>query len=506
MNQKKRGILFSYLNLVMGMVVNIYLTPLLITTLGDVDYSLYKVMHSLAGPLALFHLGVSTIVTRAIVKFKDGSGEDDVRKQNTLALSFIASLIMSMFALIVGFVLYKSIPSIYGLTYSVDSIHVGQRLFGMYLFASVLHMLTDTFSGCIVGHERYAVSGAIPLVKTVGKCVLLIILLKCGCGVLFVVAVDLLLAISTFLFTAWYAIYKLHEIPRLHYFDKKQLAEIVSFGVAILLQAFVNQVNNNMDTVLLGAFIEEKAVITMYSSALAIYSIYNSLISVVTHYYLPQATKLTVNNASGREMTDFVIKPGRFQAIVAVACIGGFALYGQNFITVWIGNRYMDAYWVILMLMIPVTIPLVENAVISILDATMKRMYRSVVLVIMAILNLIVSVALIPWLGFWGAAIGTMISLLLGHGILMNLYYCKVFHIEICRMFREIFKGILPAGLLAALLCLPLALFLPDTLIMFLVKCISFVLVYAGSLWIFGLNTEEKTVVYQVLKKFRNKD
>lgn len=505
MSNKKLAIAISYINLLVGMVVNIYITPMLIATLGDVDYSLYKVMHSLAGPLTMFHLGVSTVVTRSIVKNKDSCGGNIREKRNTMALSLLASGVMSLLVIVAGACLYMAIPVMYGETYSEASICLGQKLFVMFVAASVLHMLTDAFSGCVVGHERYVVSSAIPLVKNLGKCILLIVLLKSGMGVLFVVAVDLFLAVGTFLFTLIYAVFGLHEIPKLYYFDKKQLSKIVSFGLAILLQAFVNQVNNNMDTMILGAFIDEKAVITMYSSALAIYAIYNSLVSVVTHYFLPKATELTLKNATGKEMTDFVIKPGRFQAMIALACILGFALFGQNFIRIWIGERYLDAYGVILTLMIPVTIPLVENAAISILDATMKRMYRSVVLVIMAILNLLVSVILVRSVGFWGAAIGTAVSLLLGHGVLMNLYYMKVFHIEVFRMFKQIFEGILIAGLLAALVCLPLAILLPDTVLWFVLKCGSFVLIYAVFLLAFGLNRSEKAMLRALVRKMCRK-
>ena len=66
-------------------------------------------------------------------------------------------------------------------------------------------------------------------------------------------------------------------------FRKNDIIAITSFSLAILLQAVVNQVNDNMDTVILGAMVAEKQVITMYSSALSIYTIYNSLISVPCH-------------------------------------------------------------------------------------------------------------------------------------------------------------------------------------------------------------------------------
>ncbi len=505
MSQKKKGMMLSYINLIMGMVVNIFLTPMLITTLGDTDYSLYKVIHSFAGPLAMFHLGVSTVVTRSIVKNKECVDGGIGKKQNTMAMSLGASVLMALIVAVAAMVMYMAIPDIYGNTYSDVSVLLGQKIFVMFVASSILHMLTDAFSGCVVGHERYVVSGMIPLFKTVGKLILQMVLLRCGLGVVYVVAVDLIIALGIFLFTVFYAVCVLRETPKFHYFDKKQFIEIVLFGMAILLQAFVNQVNNNMDIMILGAFITEKAVITMYSSALAVYSIYNSLISVVTQYFLPQATKLTMQNASGREMTNFIIKPGRFQAIIAVACIGGFALFGNNFISIWIGAQYMDAYGVVLVLMIPVTIPLVENAVICILDATMKRMFRSVVLVVMAMLNLIASIILVQWLGFWGAAVGTVISLFVGHGVLMNVYYAKVFNIEIFRMFRQIFKGILPAGGFSAVLCLPLALFLPNTALWFIIKCCCFVVVYALCLLTFGLNSDEKLMIRSMIRNFRHK-
>ena len=214
---------------------------------------------------------------------------------------------------------------------------------------------------------------------------------------------------------------------------------------------------------------------------------------------------LVDKNASGEEITDFVIFPGRFQAMIAVACIFGFALFGRNFITIWIGEEYMDAYWVVLILMIPVTIPLVENAMISVLDASLKRIYRSIVLVVMAVLNIFVSILLVNLMGFWGAAVGTAASLLIGHGLLMNWYYAKVYGLEIGRLFVSIFKGILPVGSVTSLLCLPISLFLPNTIAMFLLKCILFVIIYAILLYRFGINKKEKSIFASLVRRFLRK-
>ena len=133
MNQKQIGIVISYLNLAMGMVVNIFLTPLMISSLGDIDYSLYKVMQSFAGPLSIFHLGISTVVTRCIVKYNSQDALAKQQKQNTFALAIISSVFMAMLVSLIGVLLCLSIPNVYGDSYSNDNIIIGQRIFIIFM-------------------------------------------------------------------------------------------------------------------------------------------------------------------------------------------------------------------------------------------------------------------------------------------------------------------------------------------------------------------------------------
>ena len=81
-HSKKGGILLSYLNIILSMLVNVVLTPLLITSLADDTYSLYKVMSSFSGPLIMFNMGVSTIVARSIVQYQTTDVNDKAKKEN----------------------------------------------------------------------------------------------------------------------------------------------------------------------------------------------------------------------------------------------------------------------------------------------------------------------------------------------------------------------------------------------------------------------------------------
>lgn len=505
MGQRKLGIIISYVNLLLGTLINIFLTPFLINHLGDVDYSIYKVMQSLAGPLCVFNLGISTIVTRSIVKFRVEDDYSEKDKKNTLAMSIMVSVVMGICVIAVGFIIRGLIPRMYSNTYTVNQIQLSQEIFLIFVVATVLHILTDSFSGCIIGNEKYAVHSFISLGKNILKIIILTVMLCLGCTVKMVVLTDLIVAMSIFICSVVYSLCGLCERPKLYYFDKKQMIEFFSFSIAILLQTIVNQVNNNMDTMILGAYVNEKEIITMYSSALTIYMMFNSLVSVVAGFFLPKATQMISEKASGKELTDFVIKPGRFNAMVAVAVIFAFAVFGKNFIELWIGAKYLNAYYITLMLIIPVTIPLVQNVTIAILDASLKRIYRSIVLVLMAILNIVISIAFIKMVGFWGAAIGTVLSLLIGHGFMMNWYYAKTYQMEIVRMFREIFRGILPSGLISMFLCIPIEVLMPRNLLSFGIKCICFVIIYVGLLWVMGMREYEKNMIKGLLDKRNNR-
>lgn len=500
-DQKKIGISISYLNLALNTVISVLLTPFIIKQLGDDNYSIYKVMQAFAGPLIMFNLGVSTIVARAIVKYETLEEHDLKKKKNTLALAMLTSLIMAVVVGIVGGIMCFHIPKIYGSNYSINLIKKGQIIFAVFVLSTILYILTDVFNGCAIGHEKFAFNSGMALLRNVLRVPLIVIFLKIGFGAIAITIIDCVVAAIVFLISVVYSLGVLKEYPKLTYIDKKELLEMLSFSAAILLQAIVNQVNNNVDTMLLGALVSEKTIITMYSSALLIYGVYNSIVSVMASFFLPKATKLVTKNASGEELTNFVIKPGRYQAMIAVAIVVGFAVFGKDFISIWIGEQYIDAYYITLILIIPVTIPLVENAAISILDAALKRIFRSVVLVIMAILNVLVSIILIRIIGFWGAALGTFVSLCIGHIVLMNYYYAYTFKMNILRMFKEIFKGILPVGFFSGVICAPLFLIKTTNWCAFLVKGCMFLLIYCIGLWKKGLEEEEKYILKNMISK-----
>ena len=171
------------------------------------------------------------------------------------------------------------------------------------------------------------------------------------------------------------------------------------------------------------------------------------------------------------------------------------------FIRFWAGEGYDDAYYVVLLLTLPATVPLIQNVSIEIQRAQNKHKFRSIVYLLMALLNLGVSIVFCQWWGAIGSALGTAISLVLANGFLINIYYQKKCNIDVISFWKSIlrmFKG----------LVVPIVF---GTLIMMFVEFHSFIqlacwivlysVVYCINAWVFSMNKYEKELITTPLKK-----
>lgn len=484
MSQTTKGVLLSYGSAAVNLVSSLILLPLLIRTLSEDTYSLYKVMQSFAGSLMMFNLGLSTIAARAVARYVQRPTEDARReKENTLALTILLSLAMAGIVLLLGWAMTALVPYLFGDSYNAGQLSAAKKLVGIFSAATAVHILSDTFRGFILGREHYLVSqGSSILFQTLRFCAMTSVALRGG-NVCALALVDLALYGLLLGIHFLYSRLALKETARLTSIKKTDLAPIAAFASAIVIQALVTQASTNLDTVILGVTGASPRIITMYASALTIYTVYRSLVGVLSGIYLPQAARLTTANASGKALTDFLIPPSRIQAVITLGILTGFGLLGRDFVRLWIGPEYLETWPLVLALMAAAALPLIQSTCITLLDAKLMRLGRSLVLLVMAVLNAAASLILVKPLGYWGPAIGTILSLLLGEGLLMNLHYKKIFALELGRLFRQIFSGILPAALVSVVVSLPLAFFPADTFLELVRKGLVYLAVYLIAMW-----------------------
>ena len=175
--------------------------------------------------------------------------------------------------------------------------------------------------------------------------------------------------------------------------------------------------------------------------------------------------------------------------------------FGKPFIHFWAGAGYEQAYYVMLLLVIPASIALIQNVGIEIQRAENKHQFRSITYIIMALMNLILSIFLCQKWGAIGSAIGTAISLIVANGIIMNIYYQKKCNIDVLAFWKNILR--MSLGLIFPILCGIAIIYFIDlysiwTLILFI---IVYAMIYCISMWFLGMNKYEKDLILKPITK-----
>jgi len=499
-DQKKAGVALSYVATVLSIVLSIAFVPFLISSLGDAEYGLYRIVQSFASQLSIMIFGIGSLTAVTVAKYNAKPGLEK-EKENFLAMAIGIAAMLSLLILAIGGVMFFSIESIFKESMTVEQIKLAKKLYILLVASIGISVFRDVFSGIIRGYEHFIFSKSSVVAGLILQVLLMVVLLKLGFKSLAIVTIYLTINIARTLAEVFYCLGILKVKVKFHHFDKALFLSSFSFSLAVFLQAVVTQVNQNLDSVILGAMTTPE-VVTLYSVALTIFTTFNGLSDTIASVFAPKGAKLIAYEASAQELTDHVLKPGRFQLMVVSALLFGFLIAGKDFLYLWVGSSKVEAYGIALLLMASTALSLISATSNGILDALLKRLGRSLIISGTALLNLIISIILVKKIGYMGAAIGTAAAVLIGQVVLTNIYYNRVFGFKIAYFYKEVFRGILPSSFIAVAVALPSYFLFPNlSLKSFLIKGFSFAVPYLLLLYFWGMNEFEKNTIKSMLTK-----
>ena len=164
--------------------------------------------------------------------------------------------------------------------------------------------------------------------------------------------------------------------------------------------------------------------------------------------------------------------------------MSGFVLYGQEFINLlWVGPEYSQSYIIACILMLPLTIPLIQNVGLNIIQAKNQYKLRVIVLFVFAIFNLIVTIFLAKLYGGIGAAIGTSLSIICGQIIFMNIFYYKKTHINIPEFWKNILKMSIPVLVVTFFGVIIKKVWPIDNNLKLVIQILIYTVLYLGIMW-----------------------
>ena len=495
----KIGAILSYVIIVINMLIGVLYTPILTAKLGQTEYGLYSLVTSVISYLTILDFGFGNAIIIYTTRYRNKNEKD--KEQKLHGMFFIIYTIIGIIAGIIGVILWMNVDKLFGNTMSTDELSKAKVLMGILTFNLVLTFPLSIFSSIITSYEKFIFSKVLNLARIILNPIVMLILLNFGVKSIGLVILVTALNIATLILNYVYCKTKLKIRLKFGKIDFQLLKEIMAYSVWIFLNSIIDKISLNLDQFILGIYSGTVA-IAIYSVAGQLNQMYMNFSTAISGVLLPKVAKMETNNASDKEFTDMFIKTGRIQYLVMALIISGFVLYGKEFIEIiWVGPEYSESYIIACILMIPITIPLIQNVGLNILQVKNKYKFRVIILVVFAVINVGISIVLSKIYGGVGAAIGTAVSMIGGTGICMNIFYHKNIHINIIEFWKNIGKMSIPVAI-----CIVLGIIIKIinpiyTILNLILQVILYTILYVIAMWKFGMNLYEKNIVMKPLKK-----
>ena len=488
--ERKFGVALSYVSMSLTVVVGLVLTPFMLRKLGQAEYGLFQLMGSLIAYLTILDLGFSNATIRYVAKYRaEGNREGE---ENFLAISCIIYGLIGVLVLIVGAVLYCNISRIFKNSLSLQEIDKAHIMFVIMLFNILITLLSNPMMGAISGQERFIFPRFAGVIKIMARMVLLFILLSVGYKAIGIVVLDTLLNMMLIGISAFYAFSICKISIKFHYFDKALLSEVFSYSFFIFINLIFEQIYWKLDQVILGIMTSTSKV-AVYAVGLQICGYYRSLSLGLMSVFLPRAMQMVTRGSSNEELTDLMIRVGRIQLMLIGLVYCGFVLFGREFITLWAGGSYIDAYAIALIVMTPLTIgPLFQNIGLIILQAKNMLAFRAFLYLTASLINVYLTIIFVRHFGYIYAAVATSIGFIIGGVVGINIYYHYKVGLNIPRFFRETLRGTLYCLLACAAAGIGINFIPGHSWRIFSVRVVLLSAVYVILIWKFACNNTEK--------------
>lgn len=500
-DQKRAGTLLAYVQWAVNVLVGVVYTPIMLRYLGQSEYGVYSVATAVISFLAMLDLGFGQTMVRFHVKYR---AEGDGKKAERCSGMFLEMyVVLGIVALCIGLVLSNHfLPILFGQKFTASEIAILKQILSILIINLAASFPLSVFSSLITAYERFVFGKVVAILTTVITYGGILVVLVQGYKSVAMATVTTVVSVVLKLFMAWYCLFRMKVRVRLCKPEGEMMRAIFAFSFFVFLNILIDQLYASTDKFILGAVCGSAAV-TVYTVGVQFNGYFQQLSTAISGVFLPHVTKMYADGADGRAFSPLFIRIGRIQFILLSFVLVGFAAFGQKFILLLGGEANAMSYWIALIIMVPGVVPLSQNIGISILQAMNRHRYRSVAYLVLAVLNVIISIPLaMRWAGV-GAAIGTTLACFAGQYALMNWFYHRKIGLDI----PGYWKSVLGVSVRMVPLAIPavlINLLLPGvSWLRLIIQCGLFTLIYLPYAWFAILNTEEKKLAAGLLRKLR---
>lgn len=433
----------QWLRLAVSIIVSIPLFPFVFHRLGDEASGLYVLVFSVTGYYGLLDFGIGVSLNRYVARYLARNEMEHLNRFVSTAFFTYCILGFAVLASSLAGALY--VNSIFRITPEFH--RVAQILFFMVGAAIAVGFPMGVFGGILGGMQRFSTLNLIGIGGTLVRAGLVVLVLTHGLGLLAVCMVTLgIRAIPPFIYCA-IAFRALPLRISWRYFDKGNFKLMANYSLPAFVVSIGTRFFFEADEAITGMFISAAAVayfavgekLSRYSTGFtdALADLFNPLAS---HYD-------AIDNLDG--LRKMLVQGTRACALTAFPFLVLLTILGKPVITVWMGPRYVSAYPVMLILLVPFVVSRAEDATRRILYGMARHGFVAYVRVAEGFANVVLSILLARRLGIAGVALGTAIPMMATALFFYPVHLCRMLKVSLTQYAYEGFSA-------ALIFCVPL--------------------------------------------------
>lgn len=497
-SQIKIGALLSYVVLALQNLVGLLYTPFMLRMMGKSEYGLYSIAASIVAYLTVLDLGFGNAIVRYTAKFR---AENKLEEQYEMfGMFFLLYCGIGLVALLAGGVLYWNAENIFDASMTANELSRTKIILALMVFNLAITFPFSLFGSIITAYEQFVFQKVIAIVRIILNTATMIVLLNMGYKAIAMVVVTTIFNILTLGLNFWYCKHYLKIKLKFAKFKWGFLKEVSIYSFWIFLNAIMDRIYWSTGQFVLGAYVGTAAV-AVFAVAIQLEHMYMSFSTAISGVFLPKVTAMAVRDSDGKAISDLFIKTGRIQYCIMVLVLTGFFLFGRQFIHLWAGDGYDDAYIIAMLFFVPLTVPLIQNLGITILQARNQMKFRSLLYLVISLVSLGAQIPLSKYYGGIGCACAIAGALVLGQILVMNVYYQVKQKINIVRFWIEIVKMSIVPGVLTVLAYYVLQQNALDSVVKLIMGIVLYLLVYLPLFFALSMNAYERDLILKPIRK-----
>ena len=444
----KAGAILNYVSIIVRLATSFLLTPYVIANLGVEEYGLFMLSGSIIAWLALTDLGLGATVSKYVVTYR-AKGEHEHQAH------FIGQSIM-LFSLIALVTQAAGIACFFHLDALFPKLNTNQQENLKILFLLTLGNMILAIPlrplGCVPGaYQRFVVPGVVSLCCSLLNTGLTLALLLLGFKAIGLTVAAVGTGILNHLWGVFYTLHTLKVKVKFGKPDWLLFRKMFGFSVWIFLNQIMDLFYWQAGSPIL-ANVCGTAAVSVFTLGISFSTYFMTASTAISGVLAPRLMHMVALDANRQELTQMMIRAGRLQLFLLTMILMGFIFLGKDFLRLWVGKSVGDnvgTVWLgAAIVIIPLIIPLTQNTGLAILQALSLHRGRAIILFYSSLVCVALGYALSLYSGPIGMFMGTAISLALGQGVMINLYYERKAGLMIGMFFRRTYLPMLWPGII----------------------------------------------------------